>query len=125
MSRTADDFRRETPERYAEGLVEAESLAALRAHVEGFAELAKDALPIVRAMTDAEFPIWRKGLQMERRGEFAGEDFAERYAALLLPEPMVTVADVAHRYQVPFDVAVRRLREVRPDLLQLRQEHTR
>ena len=110
----------ETPELYAKGLADADTLEALRAHVEGYADLAKDARPIVRAMTEAEFPVWRKGLKSERRGKFAGMEFAQKYAALMMPEPMFTVARLANEYHVPFAVALRRVQDVRPDLLELR-----
>lgn len=110
----------ETPERYAKGLSECDTLAALAAHVMAYAEFAKDAWPIVRDMSEADFVTFRKGLRSERRGKFAGLEFAQRFAAVMMPEPMFTIVQIADEYKVPFVVAHRRLKEVRPDLLELR-----
>jgi hypothetical protein len=108
---------KETPQRYAEGLAACGDVSELRAHVEAFADLAVDALRIVQQMTDADWPEFSRGLKSERRGRFAGEEWARRYVAVLMPEPMFTVARIAGEYHAPFAVALRRIKDVRPELL--------
>ena len=109
----------EKPEAYSAFLTKCETLEQLRAHVLAYESLALDAVEIVHAMTVADFTEFRRGLKMERRGRFAGMEWAKRFAAVLMPEPMFTVTRIADEYKVPFMVAHRRLQEVRPDLLEL------
>lgn len=109
----------EKPEAYATMLPKCTTLEQLRAHVLAYEALALDAVPVVQAMTAADFKVWQAGLKKERRGVFAGEEFARRFGAVLMPQPMMTVAMVADEYKVPFNVALMRLREVRPELLEL------
>lgn len=121
MGKRADTDNLETPQRYAKQLSECANVLALRELLFSYAELAKDAIPIAAHMDDDEWPGFQRGLRSERRGTFAGEAWARKYMPILMPEPMFTVARVADQYKVPFIVALRRIREVRPDLLELRQ----
>lgn len=109
----------EKPEAYAAMLPKCSTLEQLRAHVLAYEDIALDAVEIVHAMTPADFKVWQAGLKKERRGVFAGEDFAKKYAAVLMPNPMFTIAMVAQEYKVPFVIAHRRLKEVRPELFEL------
>lgn len=107
----------EVPEEYAAGLTTCLTLADLRAHVGAFAKYAKDAGVVVEQMSEDDMREFRRGLKLERKGRFAGEEWAKKFAAVLMPEPMFTVAAIADRYKAPFMVTYRRLEEVRPDLL--------
>ena len=107
----------ETPEQYASDLSACKTLDELRACMGKYSYLATDAAPIVSAMTEADFQVFVRGLKYERRGKFAGEKWAKQFAAVLMPEPMFTVARLANEYKAPFDVTLRRIKEVRPDIL--------
>jgi hypothetical protein len=120
MGKPASSDNLETPQRYAKQLSECADVLALRELLFSYAELAKDAIPIAAQMDDDEWPEFQRGLKLERRGKFAGEVWASKYLPILMPEPMLTVAGVADQYKVPFIVALRRIREIRPDLLELR-----
>lgn len=117
MSKKVDDSNLETPERYSKGLGACETLEQLRNHVQAYADLAVDALPIVASMSSADFPEFIRGVRSERRGKFAGKEWAKRFIAVLMPEPMFTVARIATEYHAPFNVTLRRIKEVRPELL--------
>lgn len=104
---------------YAKALTECHTLADLRALVDAYKPLALDAVPVVDAMTDDDFAAWRKGLKTERRGKFAGETFAEKYGAVLMPMPMLKIVEIADRYKVPFGVAWQRAKDLRPELLEV------
>ena len=104
---------------YADALTHAETLEQLRALVEDYCQLALDAWPIAQALTDDEFQAFRAGLKKERRGQFAGHDWATRFGAILLPWPMFRIALLAEEYKVPFGLAWARYLELRPDLLSL------
>lgn len=110
----------EKPEAYSTFLTKCETLEQLRAHVFAYDPLTLDAVPIVEKMTPTDFKEFRRGLKLERARTFAGVEWNKRFGAVLMPEPMFTVAIFANKYQVPFNVALIRLREVRPDLLELR-----
>lgn len=109
----------EVPEAYSTMLADCETLEQLEAHVKSYEQYALDAIQVVRQMTKNDFLEWQEGLKKERRGIFAGETFAKKYGAVLIPQPMMTIALIANQYQVPFYVAYRRLQEVRPDLLEV------
>lgn len=104
---------------YAKALTVCDSLADLKALVTRYQELVVDAVPVVAAMTEADFQAFRKGLKSERRGKFAGEEWAERFGAVLMPLPMMTITQVAAQFQAPFGVTWQRLRDLRPDLLEV------
>jgi hypothetical protein len=114
----ASPDRDTVPERYAKALAECSSADDVRRVVAEFGSLACGACAAADAMTDADFVVFKRGLKKERRGVFAGEAFAERYAALVMPEPMFTVSLVADHYKVPFNVARVRLQMERPELFE-------
>ena len=104
---------------YTKALTECLTLDDLRALVDAYKPLALDAVPVVAAMTDADFLVFRKGLKSERRGKFAGEAWAERFGAVLMPLPMMRITQIKDQFKVPFGVAWQRCKEHRPDLLQV------
>lgn len=108
----------EKPEAYAAFLTKCETLEQLRAHVLAYESLALDAARIVHEMTRKDFKEFRRGLKLERAGKFAGLEYSKRFAAILMPEPMFTIAIIADQYKVPFNIAHQRLKEHRPDLLE-------
>lgn len=108
----------EKPEAYSAFLTKCTTLEQLRAHVLAYEDLALDAVDIVHKMTTADFKEFVRGLKMERRGKFAGEEWAKRFIAVLMPEPMFTISAIADEYKVPFAVACIRLKEVQPELFE-------
>ena len=57
------------------------------------------------------FDEFRKGLRKERRGRFAGEDWAEKFAAIIMPEIMFRVSAVAQKFNAPWGVTYIRLKD--------------
>lgn len=104
---------------YTRALTECSTLDDLRALMIRYAELAVDAARVVDSMTDEDMAEFRRGLRQERKGRFAGEPWAQRFAAVLMPLPMMRVSQLAREYHAPFDVALRRIKELRPDLLRV------
>lgn len=104
---------------YVKALSACQLLADLRELVSVYAELAVDAVVQVRAMTEADWPVFQKGLKTERRGKFAGEDFVTRFGAILMPLPMMRISVLADQFKAPFGVAWARCRDLRPDLLKV------
>ena len=99
----------EIPADYAKALDEAVTLADLRATVSRYELVAGDALDTVCAMDDEAFSDWRSALKKERRGKFMGEEAAERFGPILMPEAMLKVTVVASHFGVPWGLAYHRL----------------
>jgi hypothetical protein len=98
----------ETPKRYAQALTAARTLFDLTEAAKAFAYIADDALQIVLRMKVEEFSHWRAGLDMERRGMFAGEMWNARYGAVLMPAVMLQVTMIAQHFGVPWGSAFNR-----------------
>lgn len=96
---------------YAKALHEADTLSKLRAMMEEWKELAADAAEIVAAMSEEDFMAWRKGAAKERRGQFAGEEFAEKYGCLSMPKVLFLVSYRAAEFKVPWGLMYLRLKE--------------
>lgn len=87
------------------------TLPDLRKFVRSYKLIAADALKIVDSMTGSGFRDWRAGLKLERRGKFAGEAWAVKYGAVLMPAIIVQVGLLASDYNVPFGLAYIRMRD--------------
>lgn len=102
---------------YAEQLTLADTLERLKELLTNYRPLAEDAFQVVETMTEDDFQEFRKGLKKERKGRFAGEAWAEKYAAIVMPLPMMRVTEVAAQFKAPFGVTWQRCKDLRPDLL--------
>lgn len=96
---------------YTKALTAAETLADLRTVTQSYEPIAADAHEIALRMTEDDFKEFRKGLMKERRGKFAGEAWADKYMAVMLPATMFGVSEVAVSYCVPFGLAYIRMRD--------------
>ena len=67
-----------------------------------------DALRIVRHER-FDFDYFKEGLTKEQSGEFAGEDWAERNGAIMLPSRLLRASLVAGQYHEPLSMAMQRL----------------
>ncbi len=104
---------------YANALGACNNLNDLRALVTAYEPLARDAKPVVDLMTEADFRAFRKGLLSERKGRFAGDEWAKRFGAVLMPLPMFRITQIAEQFKAPFGVAWQRCKDLRPDLLEV------
>lgn len=104
---------------YAKALSTCESADDVRALVQAYRELALDAAEQVEHMTAADFKEFQAGLRKERRGQYAGDVWASKFGAILMPLPMMRITEIAHQFCAPFGVAWFRCRELRPDLLKV------
>ncbi|MCR4339125.1 MAG: hypothetical protein NUW01_04465 [Gemmatimonadaceae bacterium] len=97
------------PDGYVAGLTAATNHAALLDHLLAWRPLADDAL--TAAPAPSAFKTFRAGLLKERRGQYAGDGWAERYGAILIPYLMLRVSPIADRFGVPWGTAYIRLRD--------------
>lgn len=104
-------YTSEQPKDYAEALSGASTLDELVKVAEAWQEVASDALAIVKGMTPADFEQWRSGLAKERKGNFAGMEFQNRYAVVLMPERLFKVSMMALEFSVPWGLMYLRLKE--------------
>lgn len=104
-------YTSDQPAEYGKALDGAKSLPELVAILKDWESLAADALAIGLQMTEADFQEWKAGLVLERKGEFAGEEYAEKYGALNLPEVLIKVSMLAANHGAPWGCAYLRLKE--------------
>lgn len=107
---------------YVNGLSACQSMADVRALVEEYKELALDAAVAVQKLSEKDWPAFKRGLKSERRGKYAGDAWARRFASILMPLPMMRISEIASQFQAPFGVAWARCKELRPDLLKVTEK---
>jgi hypothetical protein len=95
---------------YCKGLTAAKTLEALQNHVQTYQRVADDAWKVVKDMGQPAFLSFLNGLRRERRGHFAGEEWAEKYGAVLMPEILMRVSMVANMFGAPWGCAYLQLR---------------
>jgi hypothetical protein len=101
----------EPGEAYRKGLDDATSLAELKAHVHAWKALFPDAWKAVGKLTEADFPAFPTAMKRERRKLYMGDEAAERFSAIILPEVLMATLLVADEFSVPWGCAFIRLRE--------------
>jgi len=97
---------------YAKGLTAATTLDELLKHIGLYDRVAGDAIETASKMTADQFEEFRDGLRKERRGKFAGEDFAIKYGDILMPRVMFKVSMVAEHFKAPWGCVYIRLCDV-------------
>lgn len=95
---------------YVKGLKAAQSLEALRDFVKQQRFIANDAYKAVSA-DDFEWQEFCRGRALENKSEYAGDEWAKRFGAVLMPEILIRVGIVAHTYGVPWGCAYIRMRD--------------
>lgn len=95
---------------YCAALPKCKTLPDLMTLLHSYHTIFADALEAAPT-NDVEFAAFMAGLRKERRGQFAGEDYANRYGAVMMPELMLHVGMVAQKFGVPWGCAFIRLRE--------------
>lgn len=96
---------------YLSGLYGAKTLSTMKEHVQTYRRVASDAFEVVEKMSAEDFRFWRKGLAMERKQQFAGEEWATKYGPLVMPEVLMRVGLVASHFKAPWGCAYIRCRE--------------
>lgn len=105
------NYLSDCPGDYAKALDGADTLDALLLALRGWDSLAADAYKIAAKMTPQDFREFRAGLKMERKGEWAGEKFQEKFASILMPEVLFKVSIVANQFGAPWGLTYLRLKE--------------
>lgn len=101
----------ETFDEYGVAIDRAASIRDLREAVQKFRRFANDACKVVSKMDDEGWRAFKKGLRLERKGKFAGEDWAEKYGAVLMPEVMFRIGILAVKFHVPWGCAFLRAKQ--------------
>lgn len=87
---------------YTKALSQVKTFDELFALTSDWYPFAWDAHDAVVSMGQAGFEQFMVGLKKERRGKFAGEEFAVKYGAIMMPETLFKVSIVAEQYYVPW-----------------------
>lgn len=110
MGRPVITYVSDNAKEYVDGLRRIRSEAALRSFLETQQFLASDAYEIVNdsSFNWAEF---NKGRKVENSGQYAGDEYAAKYGAIMMPEIIIRVGIVAHQSGAPWGCAYIRCRE--------------
>ena len=97
---------------YTKQLQAAQTLAELWEVTAHWEPVAGDAFDVVSKMTAAQFKRWQKGERLERKGRYAGDEWAAEFGAILIPEMLLRIGVIAQEYCVPDGCAFIRAVEV-------------
>lgn len=90
---------------YAMEIGRADTLPKLLTVLRRYGSTADDALHRASGMDEPAFERWREGLAKERAREYAGDEWATEFGAILLPAKMVQASIVADEFKVPWGTA--------------------
>lgn len=96
---------------YVIGLRQCADLPRLRAFTLHWGGLAPDAYESVRKMQDEDWHTFKRGLNKESKGKYAGDAWAERYGDILVPALLMRVSMVADQFGAPWGTAFLRLEQ--------------
>ena len=105
------EFHTEIEKPYSDSIFSAKTLKELREALEKYKPLVSDAIKAL-PKDDAEFDSFRIGLMQERAGKFAGNEWANRFGAIALPEILLSVSITANSVGVPWGAAYLRFKEI-------------
>lgn len=96
---------------YTDDLTKAKSLTELQVVGKKWESVASDALMRIREMSQEDFETFRHGLARERRGHFAGEEFSERFANIMMPDILFAASMKAIEFKAPWGLCYIRMRD--------------
>lgn len=102
----------EPVQEYVQAIDKAENPEQLVTAIEPFRRIADDAYQRARNMALDDWAEFKRGLQCERQGVFAGEAWMRSFRAILFPGIMFQTSMAAKQYGVPWGTAYLRLREL-------------
>ena len=101
------DFHRE----YTDELDQCTTLAALKAFLDRWRSFAPDAYAVRERIGELTFIQFRKGLLSERAERYAGDEWAEKYGNIVMPDLFIHVSMAALNFHVPWGAAFLRMKE--------------
>ena len=97
---------------YAIGLRRARSLEKLLEYLSEWEGLADDALGAVKKWSPSDFREWLKVCDEETRGNYTGDENADKYGMVLMPELMFKADILATEFHCPWGTAIIRLKSM-------------
>jgi len=101
------------PSDWSRLLDDAQDVDDLRRKVSTWMPYVPDALSVANQMKPEDWAEWRRGLKSERAGVYSGDEWMERFGALVLPAAFILATEVRRRFRVPLGAALIRLEESR------------
>jgi hypothetical protein len=95
---------------YVAGLKTAQTLEDLKSFVTAQRFLAPDAFEAVHS-PDFNWDEFKRGRKLENKGDYAGDEWAKKYGAVMMPEIIIRVGIVAHQFGAPWGCAYIRMKE--------------
>ena len=81
-----------------------ENLSDYKAVIEKYKYISPD-LKQFRLDTEAEAEEFKAGLKLNRQGIYAGQEWSDRYATLLIPAYILHATVLAHKFEVTWGIA--------------------
>lgn len=104
MSRPTITYVSDNAKGYVDGLKQAQTEADLRAFLKSQAFLAADAYKVISGPS-FNWDEFAKGRKIENSGEYAGDEYAAKYGAIMMPEMLIRVGIIAERFGAPWGCA--------------------
>jgi hypothetical protein len=87
------------------------TLSDLKKVMEQWKTLANHANEIVQKMNEEDFEKFRAGMRIENQGKFAGEEWFNKYAEVVMPQVMFVVSSFSHDRKAPWGLVYIRMLE--------------
>lgn len=102
----------DTTERdWSRGIDQTENELDLFKFIETWMPYVSDAYQAASSMTPFLFKEFKEGLKKERKNIFAGEIWADRFGALLMPENLMTASLLAEKFHAPLVICLSRMEQ--------------
>lgn len=100
---------------WAMGLNNSKDQFELLEFVNSWMPYVKDALEIVKQMDEKGFLEFKEGLKKERRGSYSGDEWNDKYGAVLVPEDLIVASMLAKEFTAPLLIMLEKIMARRTD----------
>ncbi len=91
------------PRTYADERLAAKSLAELKTVLTRWKSLALDGWQVAQSMTETDFAEYQRGVELESKGTYGGDEWYEKFKDICFPAVMFRVCTTAVEYGAPWN----------------------
>ncbi len=104
-------YNQDISPQWANAIRSVASVSELVKLCEDYGVLTLDALEVAKTMTDDNLIEFKEGLLSEARGVYAGDNWANKYIHVFMPDKMVDITCLAGRFNCPEGLIYHRMLE--------------
>lgn len=86
---------------YLDGLRKLRTLSEFRSYISEWKEIAPDAFDKICSLNQYHFDKFMQGFAKEKRGQYAGQQFSDKFGMIILPRIIVMTGMLAQSFKVP------------------------